>query len=496
VPESVVANYNTLDNTLRNSILVQRFSLSSQTPELYAGKTDILDANGRATAKRLRKSKLVVETGPDRGREIVVDRATVSGGRSIINALELSDEAVSGAHFELLSVPDGHRLRDLDSTNGTFVDGLRIRDIYLQPQTTFTVGTTRIRFQPINEVVEIPLSGNDRFGDVLGDSPAMREVFAVLEKAAPTDLTVLLEGMTGTGKEVVAREIHLHSPRREAPFVVLDCSAIPAELIESTLFGHEKGAFTGAISRHRGCFEEAHGGTIFLDEIGELSPTLQPKLLRVLESRELKRVGGTQMVRVNVRVVAATNRDIRRMVNDGTFREDLYFRLSVLAVDLPPLADRVSDIPMLARHFLGSMSERLGRPLDLAPDTLGVLQRSPWPGNVRQLRNVLERAASLADSPVLRPHDISPRSRPIPSGRLSPAPAPGPVPGPPPVASGNMTSQRFKRAKKAVLDAFERAYLTELMATGEGNISRCADQADLTRYHLRKLLKKHGINPR
>src|SRR5687767_13835516 len=295
--------------------------------------TTVFDG-GRATVRRLRKAKLVVVSGPDAGREIEVGKARVSGGRSIINDLVLQDKAVSGTHFEVLARDDGYRLRDLDSRNGTHCGDLKVREVFLRPGTQFRAGHTEIRFQTLSDVVEIALSEKDRFDRVIGGSASMREIFATLEKVGPSDLTVLITGETGTGKELIARGVHNASSRRQKPFVVLDCGAIPKDLIESTLFGHEKGSFTGAVGQHRGCFEQAHGGTIFLDEIGELDLSLQPKLLRVLEQREIKRVGGDRTVKVDVRVLAATNRDLRDEVSRGTFREDLYFRLSVVHVEL------------------------------------------------------------------------------------------------------------------------------------------------------------------
>src|SRR5690606_26151452 len=239
-----------------------------------------------------------------------------------------------------------------------------------------------------------------------GASAAMREIFASLEKVSPSDLTVLITGETGTGKELIARGIHNASPRRNRPFVVLDCGSIPKDLIESTLFGHEKGSFTGAVGQHRGCFEQANGGTIFLDEIGELDVSLQPKLLRVLEQREIKRVGGGRTIKVDVRVLAATNRDLRAEVTAGNFREDLYFRLSVVHVELPPLRDRRDDIPALAQHFLREVAGRRGIAMSIEPAAMHALVMHSWPGNVRELRNVVERAAALCDGPVITRADV------------------------------------------------------------------------------------------
>jgi len=360
--------------------------------------TTVFDG-ARATVRHLRKSKVVVVSGAEQGREVEVGKPRVTGGRSIINDLVLSDKAISGSHFEILARDDGYRLRDLDSTNGTFVGELRVREVWLKPGQEFRVGHTLLRFVPMQDIVEIPLSKRDTFESVTGSSVKMREIFATLEKVAPSELTVLVTGETGTGKEMIARGIHQASSRKSKPFVVLDCGAIPRDLIESTLFGHEKGSFTGAVAQHQGCFEQAHGGTIFLDEIGELDINLQPKLLRVLENRELKRVGGDRVIKIDVRVVAATNRDLRAMVNAGTFREDLYFRLSVIHVEMPPLRERKEDIPALAELFLREIGGRRGLPMSFSSDARAGLQSHGWPGTVRELKNVVGRAASLTGAP-------------------------------------------------------------------------------------------------
>jgi transcriptional regulator with GAF, ATPase, and Fis domain len=462
--------------------------------------TTIFDG-GRPTVRHLRKSKVVVVSGPDAGKEYELTKQRVGGGRSIINDIPISDKAVSGTHFEIVGEDDGYRLLDLNSTNGTFVGDLRIKEIFLRPGTLFRVGHTELRFQPLQDVVEIALSQRDRFDSVIGSSVKMREIFATLEKVAPSDLTVMLTGETGTGKELVARSIHNLSPRRQKPFVVLDCGAIPRELIESTLFGHEKGAFTGAVGQHRGCFEQAQGGTIFLDEIGELDIALQPKLLRVLENRELKRVGGDKLIKVDVRVLAATNRDLRKMVNQGTFREDLYFRLSVILVESPPLRERKEDIPQLVHHFMAEVVKRRGIQLNIAVDAMSGLMSHDWPGNVRELRNVVERAASLCDGPTVTRADLvfgrdsfpgsasafAPRGD-SGGGGAGAARAGGGVN--PALVGPGVT---FKDAKQQVLDEFERLYLGELLNRNKGNITRSAHEAGLTRYHLRELLKRHNL---
>jgi transcriptional regulator with GAF, ATPase, and Fis domain len=439
----------------------------------------------RATARRMRKSRLAVIEGPDKGKsvEFVRERATV--GRSSVNDLVVSDKAISGCHFEIATTEGGHILRDLGSTNGTYYQDCRIREIFLKPGVVVRAGTSRFQFQTLDASVQIPLSENERFGDLVGASVPMREIFATLERVASSELTVLVSGETGTGKELVARAIHQYSRRAEKPYVTQDCSAIPRDLIESTLFGHEKGSFTGAVGQHRGCFEQAHGGTIFLDEIGELDLSLQPKLLRVLENREIKRVGGDRSVEVDVRAVAATNRDLRAMINQGTFREDLYFRLSVIHVDVPPLRDRRDDIPVLVRSFLDVLTERWypgeGRRYEVTDEAMARLCSHQWPGNVRELRNTVERAASLADGTLLGPADFRVHAR--PTTAAAPTSAVAHLPH----------GLSFKDSKQQVVDQFEVAYLSALLEKHKGNITRSAQEAGLTRYHLRELLKRHGI---
>ncbi|MGB5811242.1 MAG: sigma-54-dependent Fis family transcriptional regulator, partial [Polyangiales bacterium] len=278
----------------------------------------------KATKRKLRKSRLVVVEGPETGQRVEIASERVTIGRSLICDLVLTDTSVSGTHCEIVANEAGFLLRDLGSTNGTSVSGVRVREGWLEPGVTLKLGHTVVRFEVGSGTVEIDLSHQERFFELIGHSVRMSEIFAVLEKVAASDLTVLIRGETGTGKELVARAIHRASKRAQKPLVVQDCSAIPANLIESILFGHERGSFTGAADRSRGCFEHADGGTLFLDEVGELDISLQPKLLRVLETHEVRRVGGSRTIPVDVRVVAATNRDLRQMVNDGTFREDLY----------------------------------------------------------------------------------------------------------------------------------------------------------------------------
>ena len=451
-----------------------------------AGLTTIF-VDDRATKRRLRRAKFVVIQGADKGKELLVEKERITIGRSVICDLVLADKAVSGSHFEIVATEKGVILRDLESTNGTFCGEVRVREVWLKPGMIVRVGQTQLRFDPAEGNVEIDLSASERFHELIGKSVRMREIFATLEKIAKSDITCLIRGETGTGKELVARAIHRASRRAGEPLVVQDCGSIPKDLVESTLFGHEKGSFTGATDRHKGCFEQADGGTIFLDEIGELDIGLQPKLLRVLENREFKRVGGDKTIPVNVRVIAATNRDLRQMVNEGTFREDLYYRLSVVQVDLPPLRDRIEDIPLLVNSFLDDFAARRwpgeSKKLSVEPDAMTRLQSYPWPGNIREMKNTVERAASLADGDVLTIKDLLPSSQKTP-----PVALPGGA-----AEQFVDDSLPFKEAKQRVLDAFEAAYLKALLDKHAGDVTRSANAAGLTRYHLRELAKRYGI---
>jgi len=360
-----------------------------------------------ATVRRLRKGKLVVVSGADQGKSVEIAKPRVTGGRSIISDLVVQDKAVSGTHFEVSARDDGYRLRDLNSRNGIFVGELRIREVFLRPGTVFRIGHTNIQFQTLEDVVEIELSKKDRFDAMLGASPAMREIFAHLEKVAPSDLTCLITGETGTGKEMVARALHNASGRKSKPFVVLDCGSIPRELIESTLFGHEKGSFTGAVGQHIGSFEQAQGGTIFLDEIGELPLNLQVKILRALQEKVVVRVGENRPESVDIRVLTATNRTLDDEIKHGRFREDLYYRLNVVNIHLPPLRDRGEDINVIAKYLLNRYAQEFGGMVKgYSPNATIAIRKFPWPGNIRQLENHIKKACVLADKALLGPEDL------------------------------------------------------------------------------------------
>jgi len=321
------------------------------------------------------------------------------------------------------------------------------------------------------------------FESLIGRGPAMRRVFEAIEKVAETDLTVLVRGESGTGKELVAQALHQRSARRGHPFVAVNCAAISRELVESELFGHEKGAFTGADARRQGRFEAAHRGTIFLDEVGDMAPETQAKVLRVLQERRFERVGGGKSIAVDVRVVAATHRDLEKEVMEGGFREDLYYRLKVVEIFLPPLRERPEDLPALAERFLSQLAERLGRSRkQLSAEALSGLARHTWPGNVRELRNALEQAAVLAVADEIQPEDLARSTQ----QRLHPAALPATA-GLPPV------DVSFAEAKRDAVAAFERAFLLRALRAHGGNISRTALAIGMVRQSLQQKIRELGL---
>src|SRR5215471_1015940 len=320
-------------------------------------KTRVASGDDVTRTVHLSKCKLVVIKGTERGREYEISSDVIRAGKDDANDIVLKEETVSRVHFEIIRDAKGYLLRDLRSTNGTFLDGAEVREAYLRSGSVVTVGTVQLKFQPFEERIEILPSEKEALGELVGRSLRMREIYGLVERIAPTEATVLIEGETGTGKDMVARTIHDLSRRKDKPFIIVDCGAVSGTLIESELFGHEKGAFTGATTTRQGAFEAAHGGTIFLDELGELSLDLQPKLLRVLEQREIRRVGGNKTLKVDIRVIAATKQDLRKEVQKGKFREDLYFRLSVVPIRTPALRERKEDIPLIVRNFLAAMAK-------------------------------------------------------------------------------------------------------------------------------------------
>jgi DNA-binding NtrC family response regulator len=459
--------------------------------------TKITYIDGRPTTITLRRCKLALMRG-ESVKEYVFDQDVVCIGAMEDHDLVLDDETVSRNHCKIFREGDLYMIADTGSTNGTFVNRVRIREAYLHENCTITLGKTDIKFHPVDEKLRIVPSDRERYGDIIGRDRQMREIYAILEKIAPTDATVVIEGETGTGKEVVARTLHQQSRRRDGPFMVFDCGAVPENLIESELFGHEKGSFTGAISTRQGVFELAHGGTVFLDELGELALDLQPKLLRVLEQREVKRIGGAKPIKVDVRILAATNRDLEVEVRGGRFREDLFYRLTVVRLCLPPMRERRDDIELLARHFLGQGSwnrDRFGAKKigGFAPAVLDRLKIYDWPGNVRELHNVIERAVSFAEGDLVELADLPEHIAYPRAGEALAAESTNPSIQIADLRAGDLASGTFKDAKEQWVASFEADYIAGLLKKNKGNISHAAREADIDRKYFRKLMKKYGI---
>jgi len=384
-------------------------------------------------------------------------------------ALVARDPGVSRVHCELTLTEEGVRVRDLGSKNGTFVRDVRIHDALLPQDAAVHLGSSRLEALAPLAPRTLPLSLAPRFGEAIGASPLMRAVFALLERAADSDAPVLLLGETGTGKELLARAVHAHSPRKDGPFVVFDCGAVAPSLIEAELFGYVKGAFTGASAPRKGLLEEAHDGTLFLDELGELPLELQPRLLRALETKTVRPMGANAYRPADARVVAATHRDLRAKVAAQTFREDLYFRLAVVLAQVPPLRERREDVPLLIAHFLSRQSPPRALE-DLPPSLVSLLQSHPWPGNVRELWNTVTRL-------VLFP------------GMGEAAIEKGASPG----TADALHRLEWKEAREAAAASFELGYLRARLAQRGNNLSAMAREMGVSRQFLYRLLDAHGL---
>jgi two-component system, NtrC family, nitrogen regulation response regulator GlnG len=415
--------------------------------------------------------KLLVLSGPEVGRVVPLELGQYRMGTSPSCEIVLSDKTVSRHHLRLEVREDGVRAVDEGSRNGSYCEQMRFSELEVRAGAVLQVGTTEFKLVPEDSRERIvPPSPRGAFGALVGDSRLMRELFTLLERLAAGDSDVLVQGETGTGKELCAEAIHQQSQRSKGPFVIVDLAGVAPSLIESELFGHVKGAFTGAHGDRAGAFERAHGGTVFLDEVGELPLELQPRLLRVLERRQLKRVGANDYRMVDMRVVAATHVDLEGAVKAGRFRRDLFHRLAVLRVTLPPLRERPEDIPLLVDTVLG----RRGKPPGaLSEQTRALLAQYPWPGNVRELRNVVEQVVNLGEEA-------------LPEMTVD-------APGSPGSMGQAGLELPFKEAKERLLEGFERDYLRSLMERCEGNVSRASREAGIDRFYLRKLLKKHGL---
>jgi len=434
--------------------------------------TRVLDA-GAPIIRQSGGGRLLVVKGPDHGKSITIGTVEFTLGSGSGCDVPLSDPTISRRHLGVEPGPEGVVARDLGSTNGSFVQGARFNELTLGFGTEIAIGKTVLKFVPNEEAIDLGPSDAESYGALVGRDPKLRRLFRLLDDVAATDASVLIEGETGTGKELFAEEIHRHSPRKEGPFIVFDCGSVPAELIESALFGHVRGAVAGAVADRRGAFEEAHGGTLFLDEIGDLPLAVQPALLRAIEKQSVRQVGGTSYTPTSVRVVSATNRNLRAEIAAKQFREDLCYRVAVIRMLVPPLRDRPDDIPLLVQHFIRQF--RPSRPLTVGPEALDRLQRHLWIGNARELRNVIERACALSRGGQLVIDDVLEES---PSGGFATAPD---------------IDLPFKDAKAKVVEGFERSYIDALLKRHAGNLSGAARAAEIDRKYLRELLRKHGL---
>ncbi|HEX5656598.1 MAG TPA: sigma 54-interacting transcriptional regulator [Polyangiales bacterium] len=427
-----------------------------------------------ARALKVLSIELLVIEGPDRGLRVPVD-AVARVGSAAANDLTLADVTVSRVHCELRPRADSIAIKDCGSTNGTFVEGVRIRDAEVQPGAAVRVGNSVFRIVSVSTPSFVEVSDHTSFGELVGASLEMRRVYAILERLARSDSTLLIEGETGTGKELAARSLHRASSRAAGPFVPIDCGAVPEQMMESELFGHAEGALFGAARERKGVFEDAHGGTLFFDEIDAMPLSAQAKLIRALETRSIKRIGESVERPVDVRVIAATNRSLAVCANQGTFREDLYYRLAVVEVKLPALRLRVDDIPALAAHFY----ERLGAAESSLPSTfVQMLATRGWPGNVRELRNFIERSVSLGF--------IEQTTRGLPALREQAMPTPG-FDGLVPL------DLPLKEARQAWTEKFEVVYVRGMLEQTHGNVTRAAERAGVNRRFLQRLVTRLGL---
>jgi len=444
-------------------------TLGSHDPN-ERGRQHSTAASGRAA--QLRPLPILIGSVACRGKPLPF---RLESGSCILGAGDNADviiesDTVSRQHAELRLVPEGVCITDLGSKNGCFYLGQRFQSMCLQPGSRFRLGSAEIQIDVDHEALASSPPGDaERYGELSGMSPVMRRLFAQLVRLQGSKVNLLIHGESGTGKELIARAVHEHSALRDGPFVVVNCGALDRQLVRSELFGHQRGAFTGAVRRHVGAFEAAEGGTLFLDEVGELSPEVQPVLLRVLEQRSITPLGSHDELPVQVRVIAATHRDLAARVRVGEFREDLFYRIQVVRLEVPALRDRLEDVPVLANAF----ARRQGGP-QLPEDVIEELQRHHWPGNVRELRNAVEAYLALGVMPATQDSGACPGFEAALAHFVNP-------------------EQTYAAQKEELLQHFTRAYLERLLRVTGGNQSQAARQSGLERSYLGKLIGKLGL---
>jgi two-component system nitrogen regulation response regulator GlnG len=425
--------------------------------------------------------ELLVLLGPDRGQRLGLGIEPRRVGTAASCALRLSDQDVEGEHLEVRRRGDRVAVTHLATRRESRFGGAHFSHLELPPGAVIEVGQSTLKVLTVERFLRPLPSTSDRFFGLIGGSLAMREVFTMLELVSQAEVPVLVEGETGTGKELCAEALAQASPRKSAPFVICDLAGVPRSVIESELFGHVRGAFTGAERDREGAFAQAHLGTLFIDEIGELELPMQPRLLRAIEQKKIKPVGASAYRDLDVRILSATNRELRQEVRAGRFRPDLYHRLSVVRIQLPPLRARKEDLPLLVEHFLGSRDVQVPR------ETMRLFEQYDWPGNVRELRNVIDRGLSLlGDSRVLHPGLLG-------LDELLPD-----LPHASPNSNASAPFERgiapFKTEKERLVSRWEREYVSKLLRGTGGNVARAARRGGLDRVHLHRLIKKHGID--
>jgi transcriptional regulator with PAS, ATPase and Fis domain len=438
--------------------------------------TQIITMPDRSEVMQVRQAHLVVTKGPDKGKKRDIGQPGLVVGSAPDCSFVLTDSGVSRNHLEIVPGFEGFDLRDLDSKNGTMVNSVRVTNALLTGGEEIRLGKSRMQVVVLDKHDQFPLSDKTSFGSLRGRSHAMRRVFAQLERAVATDSTLLLEGESGTGKDLAAESVHLLSERRQGPFVVMDCGAMGPSLVESELFGHRKGAFTGADQDRAGVFESADLGTVFLDEIGELEPGIQVKLLRLLEKKEFRRLGENRYRSVDVRLIAATNRDLAADVETGKFRQDLYFRLSVIRVRLPPLRERREDIGLLAKIFLPMLRPDLD-PVEVISDrVLAMFVNHDWPGNVRELRNVLERLILFPENPEAAIRTVAKADSQDST-----------------LLTHDLLGMDFHQAREKLNERFEKIYLSAMLDACDHVVAKAAERSGMARQSFYRLMARHKL---